>query len=538
MTAWRFGGVTVSVGLALLLAGCTDTPVPNAAPGMSPAAQGQRVATGSRDAGSVPDSRSGEGNTAAVSPPGGADPAAPGASGASGAWGAPGVTGTDGATGADGAYGSGIAGAYGASGAHEDAGAYGAPGTGAYGAPGTGTPGAGTPGAYGGHGANGAPGNPSRSMSWPGDGWPANGWPGSRAPRPPGARTATDQPLPPHDGTDPSGSAQTAVRPPGAGWSGAHSGSGKAGRRGATIGAVGAYPVGLRVLPLRRGRHRPLTTLIFYPAASSNADRHRLAALLGKLRDRTVVRRHKGGARSSAEFTADGRIRRADSRRAYAKAGARVAAGRFPLILFSHGMSSSPERYAATLAGWASAGFVVVAPTYPYTSEFTHDYRREDVVRQPADARYVLRRAQRLDVTPGDPLRGRIDTDRMAAVGHSAGGYTTSGLFAAGHDPHLRAGVILAGWAAPGAFGGAAATMMFMQGEADPVVPMSVSRAAYDRVPWPKAYLLMRRNSHGTYLRPGDVGFPLMWSTVTDFLRWTLTGDRVARDRLPAPTAR
>ena len=309
--------------------------------------------------------------------------------------------------------------------------------------------------------------------------------------------------------------------------------------------------MGLRVLRLQRGRHRPLTTLVFYPATeASPVDRGRLAALLttpAGVRD-VAGTRHGTAADASRNgrharrrpvtgkgIGADGRTLRAQNRRAYATAGARPAAGRFPLIIFSHGLSSSPERFAPALAGWASAGFVVVAPTYPYTSEFTHDYRREDFARQPADARFVLERALRLDGTPGDPLRGRIDTDRIAAVGHSAGGYTTSGLFTAGHDPRLRAGVILAGWAAPGAFAGTPATMLFMQGVADPVVPMATSRAAFDRVLWPKAYLLMRRNSHGTYLRPGDFGFPLMWTTVTDFLRWTLMGDTAARDRLPGP---
>ena len=254
-----------------------------------------------------------------------------------------------------------------------------------------------------------------------------------------------------------------------------------------------AYPVGLRVLHLRRGPHRPLTTLVFYPAAPY--------AVVGP-----------------------GRIGGGDGR---------PADGRFPLVLFSHGLSGSPERYAAALSGWAAAGFVVAAPTYPYTSQYTTSFRRADIVHQPDDARFVLDRVRRLDATPGDPLAGRIDVDHVAAVGHSAGGYTTAGLFTAGHDPRLRAGVIMAGWLAPGAFAGPPATMLFLQGTADPVVPKAVSRKAFDRVPWPKSYLLLRHNSHATYLRPGDVGYAVVESTVIHFLRWTLDGDAAARRRLP-----
>jgi dienelactone hydrolase len=253
------------------------------------------------------------------------------------------------------------------------------------------------------------------------------------------------------------------------------------------------FPVGLRVLRLSRGPVRPLPTLLFFPAAPWTL----------------------AGAESPVD---------------------QPAAGRFPLVVFSHGLRGSPERYQAALTGWAAAGFVVVAPTFPHTSQYATDFRRSDIARQPDDVRYVLAQVRRLDATPGDPLAGHIDTARVAAIGHSAGGYTTMGLFTAGHDPSLKAGVIMAGWLAPGAFAGPPATMLFLQGTADPIVPEARSRVAYDRVPWSKAYLLLRRNSHATYLRPGQIGYDLMESTVIDFLRWTLQGDRAARVRLPRGT--
>jgi dienelactone hydrolase len=257
--------------------------------------------------------------------------------------------------------------------------------------------------------------------------------------------------------------------------------------------AATTFPVGLRLLHLHRGSVRPLPTLVLYPAAP---------------------------------WTLAGTGAPVDQ----------PATGRFPLVVFSHGLKGSPERYQAALTGWAAAGFVVVAPTFPHTSLYATDFQRSDIAHQPDDVRFVLAEIRRLDATPGDPLAGHIDTTRVAAIGHSAGGYTTMGLFTAGHDPSLKAGVVMAGWLAPGAFSGPPATMLFLQGTADPIVPAARSRAAFDRVPWPKAYLLLRHNSHATYLQPGQLGYDLMESTVIDFLRWTLDGDQAARARLPRGT--
>jgi fermentation-respiration switch protein FrsA (DUF1100 family) len=76
--------------------------------------------------------------------------------------------------------------------------------------------------------------------------------------------------------------------------------------------------------------------------------------------------------------------------------------------------------------------------------------------------------------------------------------------------------------------------MLFIHGDSDPVVPVAEGRAAYDAVPWAKSYVLLPRNHHAAYMLPGNRGFPEMESLVTDFLRWTLTGDRAAHARFTA----
>jgi hypothetical protein len=46
--------------------------------------------------------------------------------------------------------------------------------------------------------------------------------------------------------------------------------------------------------------------------------------------------------------------------------------------------------------------------------------------------------------------------------------------------------------------------------------------------------VLLPKNHHAAYMLPGNRGFPEMESLVTDFLRWTLGGNRAAHERFAA----
>ncbi|MFI7284409.1 alpha/beta hydrolase family protein [Micromonospora chersina] len=211
-----------------------------------------------------------------------------------------------------------------------------------------------------------------------------------------------------------------------------------------------------------------------------------------------------------------------------------VAAGRFPVVVYSHGLHSLPDLHAPLTTRWAAAGFVVAAPTYPRTNLRARDFTRADVRNQPADGWRLIRHLVRLDARPGDPLAGHLAVDRFAAAGHSAGGFTTAGMFTSGHSRRLRAGIVIAGGGLAGSFAGPVAPLLFVHGDADPIVPESVGRAAYARSVGPAAFLGLPGQGHGEYLTPGRPGFAQVLAATTDFLRWTLYDDRRARDRLPA----
>jgi dienelactone hydrolase len=251
------------------------------------------------------------------------------------------------------------------------------------------------------------------------------------------------------------------------------------------------FAVGYRQLALSRGSDRPLPTTLWYPAT--------------------------GGAVTGT-----------------AKAGAAPSSGRFPVVLLSHGLRSLPSDLAAFGTRWAAAGFVVAAPAFPHTKRGTGSFDMNDVANQPADGSYVISQVLALNTTAGDPLAGHLNPGEIAATGHSAGGYTTTGMLTGGRDNRLRAAIVLSGGQMGGAYTGSPVPVLFVHGDADPTVPYDSGRAAYNALTWPKAFLTLTGGNHHGYVIPGGKGFNQVATTTTDFLRWTLYGDTAAQGRLAA----
>ena len=246
------------------------------------------------------------------------------------------------------------------------------------------------------------------------------------------------------------------------------------------------YPVGVRQLDLAR-TNRPLRTVVWYPAAG-------------------II----GGDGTQP-----------------------VAAGVFPLVLFSHGLTSSPEAYQAITRRFAAAGFIVAAPAYPYTSSTASPYNPADLINQPADASTVITAVLALNTTPGDPLAGHLDPARVAAAGHSGGAYTTVGMLAGARDYRLRAAIVLAGGSLGGAFHGPPAPVLFVHGDRDAVVSYPIGQAVFTQISWPKAFLTVVNGDHGSYLNAPSPAGSAVISTMLNFLRWTLYADPRALARIP-----
>ena len=102
-------------------------------------------------------------------------------------------------------------------------------------------------------------------------------------------------------------------------------------------------------------------------------------------------------------------------------------AGRCALVVLAHGLGGSTARFDAIARMLAAAGYVVAAPAFPLTHEGTpggHIPGLTDVVEQPADLGVVIDALLEAAADRDDPLFGRIDPERIGALGHSLGGAT------------------------------------------------------------------------------------------------------------------
>ena len=103
-----------------------------------------------------------------------------------------------------------------------------------------------------------------------------------------------------------------------------------------------------------------------------------------------------------------------------AAAGARPASGKHRLVLLSHGYGGSAKNLGWLAADLAAQGYIVAAPDHPGTN--TADMGQSGATRlagRPGDISHVI------DGLLADPLwSSLLVADRIAAIGHSLGGWT------------------------------------------------------------------------------------------------------------------
>lgn len=105
--------------------------------------------------------------------------------------------------------------------------------------------------------------------------------------------------------------------------------------------------------------------------------------------------------------------------------------GQAPVMVFSHGLSSSPEARHQWASHLASHGIVVVLPQHPgsdneQVTEFqlglsANVFELQEFIDRPLDITFVLDELERLNPSEFD---GRLNLEQVGVGGHSLGGYT------------------------------------------------------------------------------------------------------------------
>ena len=120
----------------------------------------------------------------------------------------------------------------------------------------------------------------------------------------------------------------------------------------------------------------------------------------------------------------------------------------FPLLVYSHGFSSSRESGRHIGRHLASYGYVVISADYPLTHFFAPGGPNVlDIVNQPGDVSFLIDSVLEWNGDSKHSLYGLIDRERIAVTGTSLGGMTST--LAAFHpdmrDPRIRAALSIAG---------------------------------------------------------------------------------------------
>jgi predicted dienelactone hydrolase len=171
-----------------------------------------------------------------------------------------------------------------------------------------------------------------------------------------------------------------------------------------------------------------------------------------------------------------------------------LAGAPYPLIVFSQGFDLAVSAYSSLLGQWAAAGFMVAAPTYPFTSP-PAPLDEADILNHPAELRSVIAALTNGSRHTGSSLSGLVDKREIGIAGQSDGGDVSlaAAYNTCCYDPAVKAVAVLSG-AELSSFGGAYFTgpqvpLLVAQGTSDIVNPPGCSAQLYDNARGPKWYL-------------------------------------------------
>jgi len=182
-----------------------------------------------------------------------------------------------------------------------------------------------------------------------------------------------------------------------------------------------------------------------------------------------------------------------------------------PLVVFSHAMHMCPTQSRYLMHALADAGYLVLAPRHADSNcrlsipDLSRQGFKPSLFWSDDDFRDRADDVRRIVAAlPGDSrFRGRVDTSRLALVGHSLGGYTVLGLGGAWPSWRLegvRAIVALTPYSLPfqrsEGLRKLRAPVMYQTGTLDQVFTLPLNVSGYDQSPAPKYFIEFTTAAH------------------------------------------
>ncbi len=197
----------------------------------------------------------------------------------------------------------------------------------------------------------------------------------------------------------------------------------------------------------------------------------------------------------------------------------------FPLVVFAHGFIETPDVYVRLLDTWVAAGFVVAAPIFPVESPNAPGGPSEsDLENEPGDLSFVISRL----TAPASPLRGLIDSRRIAIAGQSDG---AEAALSVAYDSRFRdrridAAMIMSGAALPGFAEPPPGSppLLAVQGTADPFNAPATTTSYYGLMRRPKFLLWLIGAAHLEPYTTTDRWASIVDRATTAFLEHYLQG--------------
>ncbi len=217
-----------------------------------------------------------------------------------------------------------------------------------------------------------------------------------------------------------------------------------------------------------------------------------------------------------------------------------VVGERHPLIVLSHGLTTTVHEFDGVYPDLVAAGYVVATPAFPETTGGSGTGAAGSVVDEPGDVRFVIDQLLAANDDADSPLHDAIDADRIGVGGHSLGAMATLLLVYGTEfgDDRIDAAyeasgsLVLVPVDAGGYDFAGGPPLLAVHGDADPTVPYQAARDIYAAAHAPKWLLTITGGDHNTFLVPGGLGHDAHETALVAFFDRYVKGDTGAQDRL------